>query len=149
LIQQSTKTNQSESPRFGCVKPWIDSIKRSALTQVDRTASSDSATFAELVKVFKRDIDLSGREHSTNAAWKSLCLMYRRNSIGSGCLARRREFAVGLKPAGLNGRTGLCLLSRIRRSVGVNQHKIPGGKRGQPNEVPEVVTSRPAAPRSK
>ena len=42
--------------------------KTLGVTQVDRAATSGNATFAELVEIFKRDIDLSEREereHST------------------------------------------------------------------------------------
>jgi len=39
--------------------------KTLGVTQMDRAATSGNATFAELVEVFKRDIDLSEREHST------------------------------------------------------------------------------------
>jgi len=65
LIQQSIKTKSKRIAQIRLREAMDKLDKTLGVTQVDRAATSSNATFAELVEVFKRDIDLSEREHST------------------------------------------------------------------------------------
>jgi hypothetical protein len=68
LIQQSTKTKSKRIAQIRFREAMDKLDKTLGVTQVNRAATSGNATFAELVEVFKRDIDLSEREHSTKIA---------------------------------------------------------------------------------
>ena len=65
MIQQSIKTKSKRIAQIRLREAMDKLDKTLGVTQVDRAATSGNATFAELVEVFKRDIDLSEREHST------------------------------------------------------------------------------------